>query len=324
MGGMCHGATSPQVLAGSIDSDPTSRAIWRPIRGLERIQHSERHGIPARAETIPPSASWPTTAMTIPHLPQEILDYVTDLLHDERETLMQCCLVSKSWIPRTRKHLFADISFHCTEDLETWKNTFPDPADSPARHTRSLLVGCPESVTAADAEEGGWIRAFSRVVRLEVWGTTLGDRELSLVPFHSFSSVLKSLQMVHCPLPRSRIFNLICSLPLLEDLGLSEHTRYQSDYIGIDFQPSTSLPLTGTLELYAPAMEPTAGRLLDLPGGLHFRKLVLTLCLMENLRWIVALVARCSDTLESFDINNALFCMSLWLPHWERRLTRLH
>jgi len=115
--------------------------------------------------------------MPIPHLPQEILDYVTDLLHDEQETLKQCCLVSKSWVPCARKHLFADISFSRTGDLEAWKKTFPDPENSPARHTHSLRISCPQSVTAADAEEGGWIRTFSRVVRLDIQTFTLNVRD---------------------------------------------------------------------------------------------------------------------------------------------------
>ncbi|KAF9644347.1 hypothetical protein BDM02DRAFT_3103092, partial [Thelephora ganbajun] len=46
-----------------------------------------------------------------PYLPPETLDYIVDFLHDNRETLEQCCLVSKSWVPRARKHLFADIKF---------------------------------------------------------------------------------------------------------------------------------------------------------------------------------------------------------------------
>ena len=37
--------------------------------------------------------------MSVLDLPQEILDYATDFLYDERETLKQCCLVSKSWVP---------------------------------------------------------------------------------------------------------------------------------------------------------------------------------------------------------------------------------
>ena len=46
--------------------------------------------------------------MPNPYLPQETLDYIVDLLHDEPETLRERCLLSKPWIPRTRKHLFAD------------------------------------------------------------------------------------------------------------------------------------------------------------------------------------------------------------------------
>ena len=45
-----------------------------------------------------------------------------------------------------------------------------DIANSPAYHTRFLFVGCPRVVTASDAEEGGWIRAFSGVERLDVDG----------------------------------------------------------------------------------------------------------------------------------------------------------
>ena len=47
--------------------------------------------------------------MSNPHLPAEILDYIIDHLHDTEDALRNCSLVSKSWIPRTRTHLFADV-----------------------------------------------------------------------------------------------------------------------------------------------------------------------------------------------------------------------
>jgi len=133
--------------------------------------------------------------MSNPHLPPEILDYMVDFLHDEPDTLKKCCLVSKSWVPRTQKHLLASVNFDSFGDLEAWKDIFPDPANSPAYHTRSLSVGCPQFVTVADAGEGGWLRAFSRVVQLKVDTNFEGHHgsEVSLVPFHNFSPVLKSL-----------------------------------------------------------------------------------------------------------------------------------
>ena len=123
-------------------------------------------------------------------LPQEIVDYILDTLRDEPKTLQNCCLVAKSWVPRARKHLSASIKFSSPKDIESWKKTFPDPSNSPACHTLTLLVSCPEAVTAADAEEGGWIQTFSRVLRLEVHGITAIDNNstISLAPFSILST----------------------------------------------------------------------------------------------------------------------------------------
>ena len=59
--------------------------------------------------------------MLNPELPPEILDYIVELLHDDKTVLKRCCVVSKSWIPRTRKHLFANIRLFTKKHLESWK-----------------------------------------------------------------------------------------------------------------------------------------------------------------------------------------------------------
>jgi len=107
------------------------------------------------------------TTMSTAHLPPELLDHIIDLLHDSRAALRNCCLVSKSWIPRTRSHLFADIKFNTEGKLESWEEIFPDPSTSPARYAKTLTIGCFQVFTAADAETGGWISSFSYVERLE-------------------------------------------------------------------------------------------------------------------------------------------------------------
>ena len=76
--------------------------------------------------------------MSDPPLPEELLDSVVDFLYDERDALKSCCLVSKSWIPRTLEHIFAQVEFFGTENLESWKTTFPDPSTSPACYAKSL------------------------------------------------------------------------------------------------------------------------------------------------------------------------------------------
>jgi hypothetical protein len=159
--------------------------------------------------------------MPNPYLPPEILDRVIDLLHDEPETLEWCCLVSKSWIPRTRKHLFADIRFRTEKRLDLWKKMFPDPSTSPAHYAKTLFIDCPQVVVAADAEPGGWIRGFSRIVHLRVGNRRLSvDGSFSLVPFHGLSPNVKSIHITVHALPPSQMINLILSFPLLEDLSV--------------------------------------------------------------------------------------------------------
>ena len=100
---------------------------------------------------------------TQPRLPQEVCDYIVDLLYDDPETLKRCCLVSKSWVPRTQKHLFARVFFK-SADYPKWRKTFPDPTDSPSCYTQTLVV----DGGLGGAEGMRYIESFSRVKLLVV------------------------------------------------------------------------------------------------------------------------------------------------------------
>ena len=138
----------------------------------------------------------------------------------------------------------------------------------------------------------------------------------SLAPFHNFSSTLKSLCMQFLILPYPQIFNLVHSSPLLEDLALFGLSPSSND--GGDFQgqqaaiPFTSLAFTGCLELHIRrGIGHPARRLLDLPGGLRFRKLALSWFQEDDLRWITEFVGRCTDTLECIDLDCHPPCVSV-------------
>ena len=258
-------------------------------------------------------------------LPQEILDHIVDLLHDKPETLKRCCLVSRSWVARARKHLFADIRFRSVEDLRSWKKTFLDSAYSPAHHTRTLFIGCPRAVMTADAEESRWARAFSGISRLDVdngaWCLKLSTPEVSLAALHNFSSTLKSLHMCPVALPCPQLFDLVRSSPLLEDLtlaGLDESSRNDDNsHVPQIVIPSTSPPFTGSLDLnIVGGVRNTARQLLDLPNGLHFRKLAIWWHCKEDLPWIMQLVVRCSDTLECLDVKCCLSSTFVPTSYW--------
>ena len=255
--------------------------------------------------------------MPNPYLPAEILDHIADHLHDTEATLQNCCLVSKSWIPRIRKHLFAIVDFSTPKCLETWKETFPDPLTSPGRYAKTLSINNAELATVADAEAGGWIRGFSSVQRFEV-NTASHESTAPFVPFHGFSSAIKSLRVVILALPPSSIFNLILSFPLLEDLtmvnyfeaeaGTDDSDGSEGNETQIAARSAIPSMFTGSLELYLQAgIERIARRLLSLPGGIHFRNLTLTWCCEEELSLMVALVEECSHTIESLNIASEPF-----------------
>ena len=263
--------------------------------------------------------------MPAPSLPPELLDHIIDLLHDSQTALRNCCLVSKSWIPRTRAHLFAEVEFVTKEELESWKEKFPDPSASPARYTKTLTVRC-EIVTAKDAEEGGWIRGFSYVERLEV--TADGDfgEMVSFLPFRGFSPILKSLRLDPHFHPLSQLFDLILSFPLLEDLNVAKLTDYNNNDVG---SPRTSTvvqppnqPMTGFLDLsrWYPWLGFIANWLLSLPGGIHFCKLAVQCSKPQDILVATKLVEECSHTLEYIEIDYDYDGTPIWYPLPHRQL----
>jgi len=224
-------------------------------------------------------------------LPPEILDHVIDYLHNETATLKACCVVSKSWVPRARKHLFAHVELDACDFLfETWKKTFPDPSSSPAHHTRSLLILTPPTITAADTSAGGWVRTFRSVTHLQLIHL---DRA-SLVLLHGLSPAVRSLNLTIVPF---EVFDLICSFPLLEDLRLISLDPENDAEVWNP--PLTSPKLTGHLDVRTSGVFPSvARRLLDLPGGLHFSKIT-AFFFPGDTGSVTDLVSECSDTLES-------------------------
>ena len=255
--------------------------------------------------------------MSDPHLPAEMLDQIVDHLQDTGDALKSCCLVSKSWIPRARKHLFFDIVFHTAKRLESWKEMFPDPSTSPACYAKCLFVGCPEVIMEADAEAGGWITGFSYVEYLGLDGQRrFASGSSSLSVFRGFSPI-KSLHMVfnNLYILPPRVFTLILSFPLLEDLTVSTPYEISAEDDDNDddpdgppttVQPSSSPTFTGSLNLLVgeKGMKPFTHRLLALSGGIHFRKLTLMWPHEEDLTSVVALVEACSHTLESLEVSD--------------------
>ena len=259
-----------------------------PGKVLEFVPYKARHSQGQRL-----TGSVETTMSS--SLPPELLDLIVDHLHDDPTALKTCSVVSKSWIPRTRRHLFAHVEFHASKShVGLWKKAFPDPSNSPAYHTRTLSVHRIRVIAAADTGVDGWIRTFRSVVHLKLSGM---DRT-SPIPFCGLSPAIRSLSLINVPLDA---FDLICSFPLLEDLTLVVLFPV-GDEDGWN-PPLKSPKLTGTLDLkmFGRANCVTR-RLLVLPDGLHFSKITV-LFTNEGIKSVTDLVSKCSGTLEFLTLH---------------------
>ena len=236
------------------------------------------------------------TAMSCP-FPPEILDHIIDQLPGELTALKACCLVSKSWIQRARKHLFADLSFgSLASDLELWKKTFPDPTNSPAHHTRTLFTGHLYLIRAPDT-----IFTFCNVERLDV---VANNPWISLITLHGSFPILRSLRLTFGSHPDSEILDFICSFPLLENLtfvpfGHENRVRRWN-------APSTSPQLSGSFEIETrfEGARSIIRRLLDLQNGIHFAKISVPWLSAGDVRSTMDLVSGCADTLQSINITS--------------------
>ena len=173
------------------------------------------------------------------------------------------------------------ILFGCSDNLRTWKEAFPDPANSPTYYTHTLTVHC-VCIAVADAEEGGWIRAFSNVVRLRAWNGT-------------------------------RISRFTCLPQLFTPLNLHSQSRpFSPSFVPYPVlrtwtyrEPPTLPPLIKSL-LFSPAggTERSAHQLLDLLNGICLRKFSSTWYYEKELPWIMKLIEACTGTLEHIKVMN--------------------
>jgi hypothetical protein len=234
------------------------------------------------------------------YLPQEILDLIIDCIQDDQTALKTCCLVSSALVQRAQKHLFVKVKFHSFDyPISRWRKTFPDPTNSPAHHTQTLSFVGATSIAATDA---GIVLAFRNVAHLTVDTCTMSDHNLSFAPLRGAFPAIRSLNLTFAILPDSEVFGLICSFPLLEDLLFM--ARSPLNY-GVWSHPPTSPRLTGCLELYQyPGLWSTAHQLLDLPNGLHFKRIAVSLFSNRDIESTMDLVSGYQSTLESLSITN--------------------
>jgi hypothetical protein len=242
--------------------------------------------------------------ISLPVLPPEVLDLIVDNLCDERMTLNACCAVSKTWVPRARRHLFFHIKFSPSSPIESWMKAFPNPSSSPVHYTRILTFHRSRIFATVGTYALTWVQTFRHIVELRMLEVWWDD---SLVPLHGLFPTLKCLSLSRSYILPPELLNLICSFPLLKDLQLDLLSANDSTATDEWSTPSTSPELTGSLHLSG-EIRSVIPRLLGLQNCFQFTEVAMV-CTIDDADLAANLVMKCSETLESLSI--AYFPMSM-------------
>lgn len=336
---------APLVMDGRSQEDKLTTVVTLPYeRALaDSVRYFGRQ--PASTGAHRSETQFKTT-MPAPYLAPEIIDNIIDNLSDERATLFDCSIVSKSWIPHARKHLFATIRFTSSADVQRWRLLFRNSQVPPGQFIKTLhltsrsrenygsgmadfvviiqplteantdLMDLIAALTMADTETGVAIQAFSKVLSLEV-DTTYDPCKLaiSFVSLHGFSAALTSFTIVTSH-PTLEIFlNFALSFPRLENLTLCQNRHFEGH--ALVRRPDIHPPLTGILKLSSGVrgiIKAVIGPLLEQGVEFQFQKVSVCCKVKEQeVEALEAVIERCSNTLQYLKVQffGAFVCPSL-------------
>ena len=231
-------------------------------------------------------------------IPQEIVDEILDHLatDPDHRSLHSSALVSKSWVPSCRRHLFRSV-FFSSSSIARWVDTFPVPEKSPAFHIRDLrfLVEGHNGIPYSE-KISGYVPWFTNVERMSLLGD--GTHHPVLIP-PSWRSPQSTTSLIidGDSFLLKHIRDILVQLPNLSDLLLVGHIIPVDKRMLLGIGTALRGRFGGKLQLYrGSACRDTVDMLLEIPTGLHFTEAEIGgryECLISTVR----LAEACSETL---------------------------
>ena len=198
----------------------------------------------------------------------------------------------------------------CDDDISSSPDlkalNLSDPEDPPVCDTHSLTVSPTEVANTEDADQGDEVRLSTEVKESHAQSDP-SEKPGSNACFPPLDtpSPDKSPTLSSAGLKSSEIYRMICSSPFLENLDIYHFKEDAGPIEGCrDLVQDMDWPkLTGTLRLQLFHLKRTVDLLFGLPGGLNFREIRLLDLHPGEVGQLMALVKRCSGTLERINIG---------------------
>jgi hypothetical protein len=80
-----------------------------------------------------------TQTASAPRLPTELTDIIVDFLHDDEESLANCSLVCKAWLPAARYHIFKELLLH-PWNVGAFTNLITHSSATVVPHIHNLVI----------------------------------------------------------------------------------------------------------------------------------------------------------------------------------------
>jgi hypothetical protein len=263
------------------------RNIGVAWKNSESAPRCDRHQYPTPLSTTPMS------------LPPEIVDYIIDLT--DFWTLRACSLVAKSWVARSRIHLFRAVR------LISYRNrqkVIPVGLISSAIYTRTLTVirNSPPAERCVNTDLLDqflpYLRDFKNVenlILIDCRGSPPLSEDRVKKYFGHFGARLRSLELNGEGMSSDSFLALLGLFPNLEDLFVDERIRGAEESVAPAVPPKLSGRLT--MGVYTPDLFPT---LCKFP--LRFREI----CLHEGRCDYQELINACAKTLVNLQVDVGL------------------
>lgn len=169
-------------------------------------------------------------------LPPELTDRIIDCLHDDKKTLSKCGCVARSWVTRSRMHLWKKIGIDGPYDSDFFLDII---RDSPATvmHIQHLGLALLEAPLVDDIISH--LASLPSLTSLIIISCGLWRR---IPPEATLSTTVQTLTVSYLTFPD--IFSwhhLVTAFPALQKLVIGESTQILSSVD--DFRPPTRLSL---------------------------------------------------------------------------------
>jgi hypothetical protein len=225
--------------------------------------------------------------------PPEVVDHIIDLTSNHR-TLQACSLVAKSWVARSRMHLFRDVLLF---SHRRWQKDMSVGPTSPAIYTRTLTLVQPNT------PQGKWInthnlypflshlRDFKNVENLilDGWDSSKFSAGGLKKYFGHFGAHLRSLELDGERMSPESFLIFLGLFPNLEDLSVKEPIRGAEASVAPAVLPKLSGRLT--IRVHTTNLFPSICKF-----PLRFQEI----CLEEHPHDYQELINACAKTLVDF------------------------